>query len=233
MLRFKTGPVHVFLIYTQNVAPSFETADPLVESARAIACFLWSPRHGHSTAIFSTGFCFENMLWLVVTGFHGFMDFMTFHSVWNNMECHHPSWRTPSFFRRVGIPPISASLCVFTLTLRVLSGCFHWWHWEKKPPGCRPLLEWFSWYHMCPLGWPPFFGAQIRSKETSGVRQKDSCIETCLFFDIPKRVKSWIGQNLEIPLQSRHECNVMVWWHLINLEMHVIEWHGLMSSVRG
>ena len=34
--------------------------------------------------------------WLVLTG----TCFMTFHSVGN----HHPNWRTPSFFRGVGIP---------------------------------------------------------------------------------------------------------------------------------
>ena len=31
----------------------------------------------------------------------GYMNFMTFHSAGN----HHPNWRTPLFFRGVGIPP--------------------------------------------------------------------------------------------------------------------------------
>ena len=38
------------------------------------------------------------------------MNFMTFHSVGNN----HPNWRTPSFFRGLGIPPTSiVFICVF------------------------------------------------------------------------------------------------------------------------
>ena len=30
--------------------------------------------------------------------------FLIFHNIW---ECHHPNWRTPSFFRGVGQPPTS------------------------------------------------------------------------------------------------------------------------------
>ena len=29
------------------------------------------------------------------------------HSVGKNWECHHPNWRTPSFFRGIGQPPTS------------------------------------------------------------------------------------------------------------------------------
>ena len=41
------------------------------------------------------------MIWLVVTG--TWLDY-DFPFSW---ECHHPNWRTPSFFRGVGQPPTS------------------------------------------------------------------------------------------------------------------------------
>ena len=43
----------------------------------------------------------EIAIWLVVTGTMGFYDFPF------SWEGHHPNWRSPSFFRGVGIPPTS------------------------------------------------------------------------------------------------------------------------------
>ena len=42
------------------------------------------------------------LIWLVIWNMLEHDVFMTFHIYW---ECHHPKWRTPSFFRGVGQPP--------------------------------------------------------------------------------------------------------------------------------
>ena len=41
---------------------------------------------------------------------HGFYDFPY---IGNVISCHHPNWRTPSFFRGVGIPPTSHGFCLW------------------------------------------------------------------------------------------------------------------------
>ena len=47
-------------------------------------------------------------------------------------ECHHPNWRTPSFFRGVGIPPTS-DIWTWPRQLRV----FKTWNPRKKRPGIQ------------------------------------------------------------------------------------------------
>ena len=67
------------------------------------------------------------MIWLVVTGTMEFDDF-PFSWEWNN----HPNWRTPSFFRGVGIPPTS-DIWTWPIQLRV----FKTWNPRKKRPGIQ------------------------------------------------------------------------------------------------
>ena len=57
----------------------------------------WSPAQVHGKMV-----AWSKLGWLVVWNI-----FMTFHFFW---ECHHSNWRTPWFFRGVGIPPTSLNL---------------------------------------------------------------------------------------------------------------------------
>ena len=50
-----------------------------------------------------------------VMDYSGLMDFNGFFHI--NWECHHPNWRTPSFFRWVGIPPTSHWMTGFRIWL--------------------------------------------------------------------------------------------------------------------
>ena len=52
------------------------------------------------------------------------------------LECHHPKWRTPSFFRGVGIPPTSDA--VFSLLFLVYHWCQGRIHfWDADPSRCQ------------------------------------------------------------------------------------------------
>ena len=60
--------------------------------------------------------------------FHDFLGVLIWLVVWNitfifpfSWEFHHPNWRTPSFFRGVGIPPTSNDCLLFFL--QVLGPC--------------------------------------------------------------------------------------------------------------
>jgi hypothetical protein len=54
----------------------------------------------------------DNIKWYLVGGDWNHVFFMTFPSYW---EFHHPNWRTPSFFRGVGIPPTRSQMWGFSL----------------------------------------------------------------------------------------------------------------------
>ena len=63
--------------------------------------------------------CYIYIYWLVVWN----INFMTFPSYW---ECHHPNWRTPSFFRGVG-STTNQYMCVFVYTSLRMPFCWLIW----------------------------------------------------------------------------------------------------------
>jgi hypothetical protein len=71
--------------------------------ARALDVGVAAPQQGPVLAEWVAGgvtrWKFLKVVWLVVWNMNGLW---LSHIDW---ECHHPNWRTPSFFRRVGIPP--------------------------------------------------------------------------------------------------------------------------------
>ena len=72
-----------------------------------IRSFGWRPRLVKKSLYNIPCAWYHLLAWLVVWDMAGF---------WLSIywECHHPNWRTPSFFRGVGIPPTSICwLCVF------------------------------------------------------------------------------------------------------------------------
>ena len=71
--------------------------------------------------------------WLVVTG--TWMDY-DFPFSW---EFHHPSWRTPSFFRGVGIPPTRIHQHIPELNGQMESLPIWWYEISSKHSGANPL----------------------------------------------------------------------------------------------
>ena len=89
----------------------------------------------------SAGWWFEwcsDWCWLE----HGWI--MTFPSYW---EVHHPNWRTPSFFRGVGIPPSSVDFASFWIIHQLFTkvpGCFNHEPHQPLPQLVVRTLLWHS-----------------------------------------------------------------------------------------
>ena len=88
--------------------------------------------------------------WLV--GEHGFY----FSIYW---ECHHPNWRTPSFFRGVGQPPTSWGWSSWTPMMAQSSRRMDAWHAAVilQAASSFPVRKWSTFVEDCPWLVPKYF----------------------------------------------------------------------------
>jgi len=92
----------------------------------------------HFSSVFNVSWIF----WLVVWN----MTFMTSHNIW---ECHHPNWRSPSFFRGVGLKTANQIFHDFPMIFRF----FLVFIWVGIPPTRLDIITMIylvviSWYFM-------------------------------------------------------------------------------------